>query len=213
MRMVLVVSLLLVAGLLASGQMMIDAYDRFPNPGSEVTLRLENAPSGATFRWTLGTVEVVEGTDRSYTWCVPAGFHEIRVEALQDGSVTDEARLGLLVDEHLGAYRTVRPERGAYVVTVLLQAKSRLPGLGLEETIPAGAIHSFEGGTGQAVFNRDGEKLQWSWGDMLPAGTQLLVRYILSEVPDVHAVLDGRLFGLSPEGWMERRVGGEVRLP
>jgi len=211
--MVLVVSLLLMAGLLASGQMMIDAYDRFPNPGDEVTLRLDNAPSGATFRWTLGMVDVVEGPDRSYTWCVPAGFHEIRVEALQDGRVTDEAHLGLLADEHLGAYRTVRADRGAYMVTVLLQAKSRLPGVGLEETIPAGAIHSFEGGTGHAVFKRVGERLQWSWGDVLPAGTQLLVRYSLSEVPDVHAALDGRAFGLSPEGWTERRVGGEARLP
>ncbi len=214
MRIIGLLTVVLIASLAAFGQMTIEPSDPYPDPDSEVTLRLVNAPSGATFRWTLGTTGVIEGAGTSQRWRVPEGFHEIRVEALQSDRVIAVAHLGLLVDAYVGAFRTARVRGSAVDVTVLIYAKTHILGAGLMESIPAGVSHSWDVQSGQSIGSpvRDGNELYWLWSE-IPAGSQVMVRYTLHLDPQADSIrLDGEASGIMTR-WRGARVGGQLRAP
>ncbi len=181
MRMAAMFTVVLLASLGGvAGTMTIVASEPYPDPGTTVTFQLEGAPAANEFRWTLGEHGRAVRSETWLRWAIPEGYHELKVEAVRDGTVVARASYGVLADTRLGATRTVHRRSGYMEVRITVRAKQTITGgLSVVEAIPEGKAVGDALSDGDLAPRRENGKLVTGWWTELRPGMQGYFEYVL----------------------------------
>ncbi len=198
-----------------AGGISIVPSDLTPLPGTALTLRAEGAPSGASFYWDFGgdgTVDLVSQSPE-VTYTARAGWQEVVVQVVQEGVAIDSARLAIVADERLGAFRIVKG-CDPVEVTIVVRAKAHIVAPGIEESIPPGWTVEIVD-DGGAFYKLKSNTLQAVWPLELWTGYEVRLRYLLyPPAPGAVARLHGSASAYAAEGGrIEIRIGGSVVVP
>jgi len=198
-----------------AGGVSIVPSDLTPLPGTELTLRAEGAPSGASFYWDFGGDGTVDLASQSpeVIYTARPGYQEVVLQVVQEGTAIGSARLAIVADERLGAFRIVKG-CDPIEVTVTIRAKGHVVAPGIEESIPPGWTMEIidDGG---ALYKLKSDTLQAVWPLELWTGNEVSLRYLLyPPAPGAMARLYGSASAYAAEGGrIEIRIGGSVIVP
>ncbi|MFH1609130.1 MAG: hypothetical protein ABID40_00675 [Candidatus Bipolaricaulota bacterium] len=182
-----------------------------PNPGTEITLQVTGAPTGAQFSWDFNGDGRSDATTTQpwAKWTVPAGYWEVAVDVLQGGKSVARLSTAVVADAHLGAIRSVQWVGGVAEVTVVVRAKQFVVAPGLSETIPPGWVVEVVD-DGGAFFQR-GNALDALWPTLLDPGMEVrLVYRLYPPTAGAAARLSGMVSGYKDGQRVEARVAGTV---
>jgi hypothetical protein len=207
--------LLAYAALGLAGDVMLVSETFIPTPGTEVEFQVLGAPAGASFNWDFkgdGVVDLTSGEPRA-RWVMSEGYQEVAVQVLKDGAPFASARVAIVADDRLGAFRTATvAEGGAVDVLLTLRAKVHLVAPGIEESVPPGwALEVIDDG---GTLYRLGDVLQAIWPLELWPGDEVSLRYRLyPPAPGSAARLSGIASAYGDQGRVVVPIAGTLIVP